>query len=77
MKDYNMGKEGLGKYLVQTQSQAKPSGIKIPEVHGIGKSLDLKNTARKASYKASISHKSKRSYTGTMMVRSRKNRIKM
>ena len=28
------------KYLVQTWSQAKSSGIKLPEVHGIGKELD-------------------------------------
>ena len=28
------------KYLVQTRSQAKSSGVKVPEVHGIGKSLD-------------------------------------
>ena len=27
-------------YLVQTRSQAKSSGIKLPEVHGIGKNLD-------------------------------------
>ena len=31
---------GNGKYLIQTQSQAKTSGIKFPEVHGVGKSLD-------------------------------------
>ena len=29
-----------GKYLVQTRSQAKPSSISLPEVHGIGKGLD-------------------------------------
>ena len=28
------------KYLVQTRSQAKSSGIKLPEVHGMGKNLD-------------------------------------
>ena len=28
------------KYLVQTRSQARASGIKLPEVHGMGKSLD-------------------------------------
>ena len=27
-------------YLVQTRSQAKSSGIKLPEVHGMGKNLD-------------------------------------
>ena len=30
----------MGKYLVQTCSQAKCSGIKLLEVHGVGKSLD-------------------------------------
>ena len=29
-----------GKYLIQTCFQAKTSGIKLPEVHGVGKSLD-------------------------------------
>ena len=28
------------KYLIQTQSQAKSSGIKLPEVHGVGTGLD-------------------------------------
>ena len=27
-------------YLVQTRSQARSSGIKLPEVHGMGKNLD-------------------------------------
>ena len=27
-------------YLVQTQSQTRSSGIKLPEVHGVGKNLD-------------------------------------
>ena len=31
---------GNGKYLIQTHSQAKTSGIKLQEVHGVGKSLD-------------------------------------
>ena len=30
----------IEKYLVQTRSQAKSSGIKLPEVHGMGKNLD-------------------------------------
>ena len=29
-----------GQYLIQTHSQAKTSGIKLPEVHGVEKSLD-------------------------------------
>ena len=31
---------GDGKYLIQTHSQAKTSGIKLLVVHGVGKSLD-------------------------------------
>ena len=31
---------GDGKYLIQTHSQTKTSGIKHPKVHGAGKSLD-------------------------------------
>ena len=34
---YNLGKGNQGKYLVQTRLQAKSSGIKLPEVQGIGK----------------------------------------
>ena len=35
---YNIGKSE--RYLVQTQSQTKSSGIKLPEVHGVSKNLD-------------------------------------
>ena len=28
------------KYLIQTRSQARSSGINLPEVHGVGKNLD-------------------------------------
>ena len=31
---------GDGKYLIQMHSQAKTSGTKFLEVHGVGKSLD-------------------------------------
>ena len=37
---YNICEGNSGKYLVETQSQVKSSGIKLPEVHGIGKSLN-------------------------------------
>ena len=30
----------IEKYLLETRSQAKSSGIKLPEVHGVGKNLD-------------------------------------
>ena len=36
---YNVG-EQKGKYLVQTRSQTKDSGIKVPEVHGVEKGVD-------------------------------------
>ena len=38
---YNIDEESSGRYLVQTWSQAKSIGIKLPEVYGIGKGLDL------------------------------------
>ena len=38
---YNLGEGYLGKYLVQTRSQMKSSSIRSPEVHHIGKRLDL------------------------------------
>ena len=37
-KYYDM--ENTENYLVQTRSQTKSSGIKLPEVHGMGKNLD-------------------------------------
>ena len=38
---YNIDKEKEGKYLVQTRSQPKSSGISLPEVHGQRRGLDL------------------------------------
>ena len=38
-RDHNIG-EREGKYLVQTRSQAKSSGIILAEVHGIDKGID-------------------------------------
>ena len=35
---YNIGSES--RYLVQTHSQAKDSGIKLPEVHGVNKGIN-------------------------------------
>ena len=37
---YNVGEGNSMKYLVQTQSQAKSSNIKLPEVHDIDEGLD-------------------------------------
>ena len=30
----------IEKYLIQTKSQARSSGVKLPEVHDMGKNLD-------------------------------------
>ena len=38
---YNLDEGKVGKYLVQMRSQVKSSGIKLPEVQGIEKELDL------------------------------------
>ena len=37
---YNVGQEKESRYLLQTQSQAKTNGIKLPEVYGIDKGVD-------------------------------------
>ena len=37
---YKINNLSICKYLIQTHSQAKTSGIKLPEVHEVGKSLD-------------------------------------
>ena len=37
-KYYNVGKEN--RYLIQTHSQSKDTGIKVPEVHGAEKGID-------------------------------------
>ena len=38
----NIGEKEQGKYLVQTRSQAKSSGIILPEGHSIDKGIDSK-----------------------------------
>ena len=38
---YKLDMTETDKYLVQTRSQAKSSGVKVPEVHGIDKGLIL------------------------------------
>ena len=37
---YNINEREQGKYLVQTRSQAKTTGIILPEVHGIDRGID-------------------------------------
>ena len=40
----------IEKYLIQTRSQVRSSGIKLLEVHGMGKNLDPNIKTRKATY---------------------------
>ena len=35
-----IGETETNKYLIQTRSQTKSSGIKVPEIHGINKGLN-------------------------------------
>ena len=37
---YNVGQDRKSRYLIQTLSQAKTSGIKLPEVQGVDKGVD-------------------------------------
>ena len=52
---YNIVEREQGKYLVQTRSQTKTSGIILPEVHGIGKGIDLNIRLEKQVIKPVIS----------------------
>ena len=61
---------GNGKYLIQTCSQAKTSGTKLPEVHGVGQSLDSQLKTRKTTYFSQIRK------IREAVNRSRKSRIK-
>ena len=58
------------KYLIQMQSQAKSSGIRLLEVHSVEKSMNPKLKTRKTAY-----HSQTRKF-GEAAYRSRKNWIK-
>ena len=51
---YIIGEREQGKYLVQTRSQAKSSGIILPDVHGIDKGIDPNIRLEKQVIKAVI-----------------------
>ena len=38
---YNVGQEKGSRYLIQTWSQSKTSGIKLQAIHGVNKDVDL------------------------------------
>ena len=52
-KYYNLEQE---RYLVQTCSQTKVSGITLPEVHGIGESLDPNKLPEKQNIKSQVAN---------------------
>ena len=56
---YNLGKGNSLKYLVQTWSQEKSTGIKLPEVHGIGKGLDSNTGPKRQVIKPTVDRKTK------------------
>ena len=58
-KYYNVGEEKVGKYLVQTRSQAESSGIILPKVHSIGKGLDPNILPEKQVIKAIVALEAK------------------
>ena len=45
----------LGRYMFQTQSQVKSSGIKLPDIYGVGKSLDPHTQPEKQPIKPIVS----------------------
>ena len=59
---YNIGKGNPVENLVQTQSQAKSSGIKLPEVHGLDKRLDPNVQPEKQGIKPIVDMKMKDSF---------------
>ena len=58
-RNYNIDEDSSGKYLVQTQSQAKSSGIKLPEVCDISTGLDLNMQPEKKAIKPILAAKVK------------------
>ena len=56
---YNTGERKEGKYLVQTRSQAKSSGITLPEVHGVDKGIESNIQPDKQVIKPRISSEAK------------------
>ena len=42
----------IDNYLVQTRSQARSSGIKLPEVHGVRKNLDPNMKPEKTTWQS-------------------------
>ena len=58
-RHFNMNEREEEKYLVQTRSQGKSSGITLPEVHGIDKGKDPNIRPEKQVIKPIITSKAK------------------
>ena len=56
---YNIDEDSSGRYLVQTQCQAKSSGIKVTGVHDVGKDLDPNIQVEKQAIKPILTTKAK------------------
>ena len=56
---YNISGREQGKYLVQKRSQAKSSGITLPEVHGVDKEIDPNTRPEKQVIKPIITSEAK------------------
>ena len=61
------------KYLIQTRSKAKTGGIKLPEVHGVGKNLDP-NLKPEKQHAISKQGSMERLHVGQIRVGSRRRR---
>ena len=58
-KYYNIVEKEEGKYLVQMRSQAKSSGITLPDIHGVDKGIDPNIRLEKQVIKPIISSEAK------------------
>ena len=78
---YNVGQES--KYLVQTHSQTKDSGIKLPEVHGAEKGVDLNSrpeltikSTQKVAEKSKIEQERKNSSVPRDKIKDQRNNLR-
>ena len=73
---YKIGEENSGKHLVQTQSQAKSSAIKLPGVHSIGKRLNQNMQPARQVVRSIVVAKAEKNILNKSKIRSRKSRIR-
>ena len=51
------------KHLVQTRSQTKSSGVKVPDIHGIDKGLNLHVKQKKTEISSNTASRQKTTYS--------------